>query len=95
MYASIATGTAIARFAHVGATPKWTLSTRVSGLKTSTKPSATSRTCVAKSITASTTDSRAASWTPTMLRPTSTTMTTTPPTMSHGFVLSGSQKIER
>ena len=33
MYASIATGTAIARFAHVGATPQWTLSTSVSGLK--------------------------------------------------------------
>ena len=37
----------------------------------------------------------AASWTPTMLSATSTTITTAPPTMSHGFVLSGSQKIER
>ena len=50
---------------------------------------------MAKSITASTIDSRAASWTPTMLRTTSTTMTTAPPTMSQGFVFSGSQKTER
>ncbi len=40
-------------------------------------------------------ESRAASWTPTMLRTTSTTITIAPPTMSHGFVFSGSQKIER
>ena len=95
VYASIATGIAIARFDHVGATPQWMLSTRISGLKTSTKPSATSSTCVAKSITASVIESRAASWTPTMLRTTSATMTTMPPTMSHGFSRSGSQKIER
>jgi hypothetical protein len=40
-------------------------------------------------------ESLAASWTPTTLRATSTTMTITPPTMSQGFVRSGSQKIER
>ncbi len=95
VYASIATGTAIARFAQVGATPQWTLSTRTSGLKTSTSPSATSSTCVAKSITASVIESRAASCTPTMLSTTRTTITTMPPTMSHGFSRSGSQKIER
>ena len=38
MYASIATGIAIARFDHVGATPQCTFSTSVSGLKTSAKP---------------------------------------------------------
>ena len=45
-------------------------------MKTSTKPSATSSTCVAKSITASVTESLAASETPTMLSATSTTITT-------------------
>ena len=95
MYASIATGTAMARLAHVGASPQCTLSTRIAGLKTSTKPSATSSTCVAKSITARTIESLAASCTPTMLSTTSATMTTAPPTMSHGFEFSGSQKIER
>ena len=95
VYASIATGTAIARLAHVGATPQWMLSTRISGLKTRTKPRITSSTWVAKSITARLIDSRAASWTPTVFSATSTTMTTAPPTMSQGFVLRGSQKIER
>ncbi len=91
----MATGTAIARFDHVGATPQWMLSTRIVGLKTSAKPRMTSSTCVAKSITARTIESLAASCTPTMLRPTRTTITTAPPTMSQGFVRSGSQKIER
>ena len=95
VYASIATGIAIARFPHVGAVPQWTLSTSVSGLNTSAKPSSTSSTCVAKSITASPIDSFAASVTPTMLSVTRRTITTAPPTMSHGFDLSGSQKIER
>ena len=85
----------MARFDHVGATPQWMLSTRISGLKTSTKPSATSSNWVAKSITASVIESLAASWIPTMLSTTSATITITPPTMSHGFSRSGSQKIER
>ena len=55
--------------------PRWTLSTRICGLNTSTKPSATSSSCVAKSITASVIERRAASWTPTMLRMTSATIT--------------------
>ena len=95
VYASIATGIAIARFDQVGATPQCTFSTSTSGLKTSANPTMTSRTCVAKSTTASEIESFAASCTPTMFSVTRTTMTTTPTTMSHGFVLSGSQKIER
>ena len=95
VYASIATGIATARFAHVGAVPQWTLSTSTSGLKTSAKPSTTSSTCVPKSITARPIESLAASVTPTTLSETSTTITTAPPTMSHGFDRSGSQKIER
>ena len=51
--------------------------------------------CVAKSITASVIESRAASWTPTMFRTTRTTITIVPPTMSHGFSRSGPQKIDR
>ena len=91
----MATGTASARFDHVGATPQWMLSTRIVGLKTRKKPSKTSRTWVAKSSTASTIESFAASCTPTTLRVTRITITTAPPTMSHGFVFSGSQKIDR
>ena len=95
VYASIATGIAIARFDQVGATPQWTLSTSISGLSTSAKPTATSRICVAKSRTASVIYSLAASCTPTTFSATSTTITIAPPTMSHGFVRSGSQKTER
>ena len=95
VYASIAIGIAIARFDQVGASPQRTFDVSVSGLKTSTKPSSTSRIWVAKSITASPIESFAASVTPTTLSATRTTITTAPPTMSHGFVLSGSQKIER
>ena len=66
VYASIATGTASARFDQVGATPQWTLSTSVCGSNTSTMPTTTSRSWVAKSTTARKTLSFAASWTPTM-----------------------------
>ena len=48
-----------------------------------------------KSITASPIESFAASVTPTTLSVTSRTITTAPPTMSHGFSRRGSQKIER
>ena len=61
VYASIATGIAIARFDQVGATPQWMLSAMICGLKTSAKPTPTRRICVAKSITASEMDSFAAS----------------------------------
>ena len=37
----------------------------------------------------------AASWTPTMFSPTSSHVSPMPTTMSHGFVFSGPQKIER
>ena len=40
-------------------------------------------------------ESLAASCTPITLSVTSTTITAAPPTMSHGFVFKGSQKIER
>ena len=49
------------------------------------KPSSTSSSCVAKSVTARTTFSLADSWTPMMFTTTNAAMTTTPPTMSHGF----------
>ena len=95
VYASIAIGIEIARCPQVGAVPQWMFEVRTCGLKTSTKPSPTSSTCVAKSITASVIESLAASCTPTVFSTTSTTITTAPPTMSHGFCFSGSQKIER
>ena len=95
VYASIATGIAIARFDQVGATPQWTFSASTSGLNTSANPMITRSTCVAKSTTASEMESFAASCTPTTFSVTSTTMTIAPPTMSHGFVRSGSQKTER
>ena len=95
VYASIAIGIEIAKFDQVGATPQWMFEVSVSGLKTRTKPRMTSTTCVAKSMTASVIESRAASCTPTTFRQTSATITTAPPTMSHGFVFSGSQKTDR
>ena len=55
----------------------------------------TSRSCVAKSTTASEMFSPAASLIPTMFRPTSRMITIAPPTTSHGLSLSGSQKIDR
>jgi hypothetical protein len=55
----------------------------------------TSRIWVAKSTAARPTLIRADSWIPTMLSATRSTITTAPPTMSHGFCFSGSQKIER
>ncbi len=48
-----------------------------------------------KSITASPMFSFAASWTPRMFSPTSSQVKTIPTMMSHGFVRSGPQKIDR
>ena len=95
VYASIATGIAMAKSFHVGATPQRMFDVRISGLKTRTKPITTRSAWVAKSTTARKTLTRAASWTPTMLTATSRTTTTAPPTMSQGFSFSGSQKTER
>ena len=95
VYAIMPTGIASKNWPHVGATPKWTFSASVLGLKMRTKPSRTSRTCVEKSITARKTFSFADSWIPTMFRATRKTITTVPPITSQGFVLNGSQKIER
>ena len=53
VYAIIPTGIASAKFDQVGATPQWTLSPSTSMLKIRKKPSRTSKSCVAKSITAS------------------------------------------
>ena len=50
---------------------------------------------MAKSITASTIESFAASWTPTMFSVDEDDDHDAPPTMSQGFVFSGSQKTER
>ena len=80
---------------QVGAVPQWTLSTRMVGLKMRTKPRTTSRSCVAKSTIARKTFSPVASRTPTTLIATRRTITIEPPTTSHGFSLSGPQKIER
>ena len=55
----------------------------------------TSKSCVAKSTTARMTFSRAASLIPTMLIATRIRITAAPPMMSHGFVRSGAQKIDR
>ena len=55
----------------------------------------TSRSCVAKSTTASEMFSPAASLIPMMFRATSRMITIAPPTTSHGLSFSGSQKIDR
>ena len=75
--------------------PRSTLFTRMLGEKISAKPSSTSSAWVAKSITASSTLSLAASLTPTMLMATSSAITAAPTTTSHGFCFSGDQKIDR
>ena len=95
VYASIATGIDSAKFDHVGAMPRWTLDVRMCGERTSTAPTATSRSCVAKSATARKMLIRADSWMPTMFTSTRTTITTTPTTMSHGFWRSGGQNTDR
>src|SRR6266576_112882 len=79
-----------------GATPKWRFAEKtVCGLKISANPTNTSRSCVAKSTTARKMFRFAASRMPTIFSNTSSVITIAPPTMSHGFVLRGSQKIER
>ncbi len=95
VYAIIATGIANAKFAQVGAFPQWMFEVRMCELKISAKPRPTRSNCVAKSTTASRMFSAAASLIPTMLIPTRMMTTTIPPMMSHGFVRSGAQKIER
>ena len=80
---------------HVGAVPQWTFAVSVEGLKISANPISTSRSCVAKSISARKMFSFADSWMPTTLRATRKTITRMPPMMSHGFSFSGSQKIDR
>ena len=95
VYAIIATGIARKKLCQVGATPRSTLLTRIDGEKIRTKPRVTSIAWVAKSMTASTMFSRAASLTPTMFTATRSTTTAEPTITSHGFSFSGSQKIER
>ena len=95
VYAIMPTGIASRNALHVGATPQCTLLHRTCGWKIRKKPRLTSSSCVAKSTIASAMFSFAASWTPTMLRPTRSHVNAIPTTMSHGFVRSGSQKIER
>ncbi len=95
VYASIAIGIERKKLLQVGATPKWMFEVRMCGEKTRTKPSSTSSSCVAKSVTARTTLTLADSCTPTMFRITSAAITTIPPTTSHGFSRSGGQKTER
>jgi len=80
---------------HVGASPRVTLEVRISGLNTRANPSATSSSCVLKSITASTMLRRAASEAPTMLTPTSRAMTPRATTTSQGLPLRGPQKMPR
>ena len=80
---------------HVGATPQWTFAVRTCGSKTIANPMITSTSWVAKSTTARKTFRPAASLIPTMLIATRIRITAAPPMMSHGFVFSGSQKIDR
>ena len=91
----IVVGIASRNAVQLGATPRCTLCHRIVGWKIRTNPRSTSKSCVAKSTTARKMFSLAASWMPTMLMPTSTHVKATPTTMSHGFVRSGDQKIER
>ena len=79
-------GIAIRKSCHVGATPRFTLSTSVCGESTSTVPITTSSTWVMKSVSASTTFRPAASLTPTTLIAHSTAITPMPKTMSPGEV---------
>ena len=79
-----------------GRFPRWTLSTRICGLNTSTKPSRDEQQ-LRREV-----DHRERDREPrglldaeAILRMTSATMTTMPPTMSQGFSRSGPQKIER
>jgi hypothetical protein len=95
VYASIAIGIERKKLFQVGATPRWTFVRSTCGEKTRMKPSSTSSSCVAKSVTARTTFSLADSWTPMMFTTTNAAMTTTPPTMSHGFWRRGGQKTDR
>ncbi len=84
-----------AKSLQVGATPRWTLSTRISGLSTRKTPMPTSTTWVARSATASTRLSLADSCEPRMLRKARAAIRTAPPTMSPGASPSGSQKTAR
>jgi hypothetical protein len=61
----------------------------------SAKPMPTSRSCVAKSMSARKMLIPADSWIPTMFRRTRPTMTAAPTTMSQGLSLRDGQKIER
>src|SRR5437763_6374572 len=83
VYAIIATGIASAKFAQLGAVPQCTFAVSTCGLKIRTKPSTTSRSCVAKSTTARRTLSAAAYLTPTMLITTRTTTEMDQKLMSH------------
>ena len=80
---------------HVGATPRWTLSISVWTFSTRKMPSSSRRSCVAKSITASTRFSRFDSRTPTMFTVESSATITMPPMMSPGLSRSGSQNTPR
>ncbi len=96
VYAIIAIGIARKKLDHVGATPQCRFAEKTwCGLKTSANPISTSSSCVAKSTTARKMFRFAASRMPTMFSSTSSVITIAPPTMSHGFVLSGAQKIDR
>ena len=77
---------------HSGATPSETLSTSVSGLKTSTAPIATSRSWVRKSTTASVTLIPVDSLAPNTFTPASSAMTTAAAMMSPGLERSDSAK---
>src|SRR6478609_3851606 len=84
VYAIIATGIESAKADHVGATPQWTLAVRTCGEKMRTKPIITSRSCVAKSRTARTTLSFAASEMPTTFTLTRSQVKMIPTITSHG-----------
>ena len=83
-------GIARMKLSQVGAVPKWTLSTSVSGENTSTAPIATSSSWVRKSTTASVTLIPVDSLAPNTLTAASAEITTTAATMSPGLVRSPS-----
>jgi hypothetical protein len=76
---------------HSGATPSSTLPTSVPGEKTRKSPASTSRSWVAKSMTASRMLTPVDSFAPNTLMAASTAMTRQPATMSPGDERSGSQ----
>ena len=85
-------GIAISALFHVGAMPRWTLSSSTSGEKTSVMPTTTSSSWVARSVMASTMFSPAASRTPITLIADKSATTPMPNRTSPGACSSDEEK---